>query len=184
MASNLIRSLFAVRGLQSFSGSVRAYSVMYTAHCTATGGRDGRATCDDNPAHLDVKLVKPKEMGGSGGQGTNPEELFAAGYSACFLGAMGLAAKNLKKNLPSSTTVNAAVSLGKHDNGNLGLKIQLTAKLPGANQADADSIVQAAHQICPYSRKNDRRKKEINKKTIFILDATRNNVDVNVKATV
>lgn len=153
MTSNLVRSLLKVRGIQSFNGPMRAYSVMYTANCTATGGRDGRAVCDDKPAHLDVKLVKPKELGGSGGEGTNPEELFAAGYSACFLGAMGLAAKNLKKNLPSSTSVKAAVNLGKHDNGNLGLKVQLTAKLPGATQADADAIVKAAHQICPYSRK-------------------------------
>lgn len=93
MASNLIRSLFQVRGLQSFHGPVRAYSVMYTAHCTFTSYRDGRAVCDDKPGATDVKLVKPKELGGSGGDGTNPEELFAAGYSACFLELMGLAAK-------------------------------------------------------------------------------------------
>ncbi len=153
MTFNLIRPLFAFRGVNPFGGSMRAYSVMYTAHCTATGGRDGRAKCDDNPTHLDVKLVRPKGMGGSGAEGTNPEELFAAGYSGCFLGAMGLAAKNLKKTLPNSTTVSAAVSIGKHDNGNLGLKVELTAKLPGATQADADAIVKAAHQICPYSRK-------------------------------
>jgi Ohr subfamily peroxiredoxin len=154
MAHNLIRPLLSLRGINSLSGSMRTYSVMYTAHCTATGGRDGHAKCDDNPAHLDVKLVRPKEMGGTGGEGTNPEELFAAGYSGCFLGAMGLAAKNLKKTLPKSTTVSAAVSIGKHDNGNLGLKVDLTAKLPGATQADADAIVKAAHQICPYSRKS------------------------------
>jgi len=153
MTYNLIRPLLSFRSINPLGGSMRAYSVMYTAHCTATGGRDGRAKCDDNPAHLDVKLVRPKGMGGSGGEGTNPEELFAAGYSGCFLGAMGLAAKNLNKTLPQSTTVSAAVSIGKHDNGNLGLKVELTAKLPGAKQADADAIVKAAHQICPYSRK-------------------------------
>ena len=153
MSHTLLRSLSSFRNINPLNGSIRAYSVMYTAHCTATGGRDGRAKCDDDPAHLDVKLVRPKEMGGSGAEGTNPEELFAAGYSGCFLGAMGLAAKNLKKNLPQSTTVSAAVSIGKHANGNLGLKVNLTAKLPGATQADADAIVKAAHQICPYSRK-------------------------------
>ena len=153
MASHLIRPLFRSGTLQALGGpSARAYSVLYTAHCTATGGRDGHAQCDDDPKHLDVKLVKPKGLGGSGGHGTNPEELFAAGYSGCFLGAMELAAKNLKKKLPSSTTVSAAVSIGKHTNGNLGLKVDLTAKLPGASQADADAIVHAAHQICPYSR--------------------------------
>lgn len=151
MTLNLIRPLF--RSVNPFAGSIRAYSVMYTAHCTATGGRDGRAKCDDDPTHLDVKLVRPKELGGTGGEGTNPEELFAAGYSGCFLGAMGLAAQNLKKTLPKTTTVNAAVSIGKHANGNLGLKVELTAKLPGAIQADADAIVKTAHQICPYSRK-------------------------------
>ncbi|CAF0718576.1 unnamed protein product [Adineta steineri] len=165
MAQNLLRPLTSFRGINSLAGSMRAYSVMYTAHCTATGGRDGRAKCDDDPAHLDVKLVRPKEMGGTGGDGTNPEELFAAGYSGCFLGAMGLAAKNLHKTLPKSTTVTASVSIGKHGNGNLGLKVDLTAKLPGATQADADAIVKAAHQICPYSH------------------ATRNNVDVQLKAT-
>ena len=154
MASHFIRPLTSFGKVNVFSGAAaRAYSVMYTAHCTATGGRDGHARCDDDPAHLDVKLVKPKALGGSGGQGTNPEELFAAGYSGCFLGAMGLAAKNLKKTLPASTTVSAAVSLGKHTNGDLGLKVELTAKLPGASQADADAIVHAAHKICPYSRK-------------------------------
>jgi lipoyl-dependent peroxiredoxin len=151
MAQSLVRPLLMLRGINPM-GSMRAYSVMYTASCTSTGGRDGHAKCDDNPSHLDVKLTKPKEMGGSGGDGTNPEELFAAGYSGCFLGAMGLAAKNLKKTLPKSTTVTAAVSLGKHDNGNLGLKVTLKAKLPGANQADADAIVKEAHKICPYSR--------------------------------
>ncbi|CAF1143181.1 unnamed protein product [Adineta ricciae] len=165
MSFNLFRPLLSSRAVNSLSGSIRTYSVLYTARCTSTGGRDGQAKCDDNPSHLNVKLTKPKELGGSGGDGTNPEELFAAGYSACFLGAMGLAAKNLKKNLPSSTTVSAAVSIGKHTNGNLGLKVDLTAKLPGASQADADAIVKAAHQICPYSH------------------ATRNNVDVAIKAT-
>lgn len=154
MASNLLRPILSFRGINPLSLSNRAYSAMYTAHCTATGGRDGRAKCNDDPSHLDVKLVKPKEMGGSGGDGTNPEELFAAGYSGCFLGAMGVAAKNLKKTLPKETTVTAAVSIGKHDNGNLGLQVQLTAKLPGSTQGDADAIVKAADQICPYSRRS------------------------------
>ena len=155
MAFNLIRPLSSLRAMQSFGGSMRTYTALYTANCTSTGGRDGRAKSDENPANLDVKLVRPKGLGGSGGVGTNPEELFAAGYSSCFLGAMGLAAQNLKKALPKTTSVSAAVTIGKHDNGNLGLKVELTAKLPGATQADADAIVKAAHQICPYSRKCD-----------------------------
>ncbi|CAF0802152.1 unnamed protein product, partial [Didymodactylos carnosus] len=143
---------------------VRHYQKMYTAHVTSTGGRDGSSKSDDKAGSLNVKLSRPKEMGGNG-NGTNPEELFAAGYSGCFLGAMGLAAKNLKKTLPSSTTVSAAVTLGKHNNGNLGLQVELTAKLPGASQADADAIVKEAHTICPYSH------------------ATRNNVEVKLNAT-
>jgi Ohr subfamily peroxiredoxin len=153
MTSNFIRPLLSFRGINPLGGSIRAYSVMYTAHCTATGGRDGKVKSDSNPAYLNVKLVTPKEMGGKGDEGTNPEELFAAGYSGCFLSAMGLAAQQLKKTLPKTTTVSVACSIGKHDDGKLGLKVDLTAKLPGATQADADAIVKAAHQICPYSRK-------------------------------
>jgi len=92
------QKLFQQKSLFTIN-SIRNYTAMYTANCTSTGGRDGHAKCNDKESHLNVKLSKPKEMGGSGANGTNPEELFAAGYSGCFLGAMGLAAKNLKKNI-------------------------------------------------------------------------------------
>lgn len=159
---------------------------MYTTRCTAVGGRNGQVKCDDDPKHLDLKLTQPKQMGGAGEVGTNPEELFAAGYSSCFLAAMGLAARNMKKSLPASTSVSALVHLGKHKNGNFGFQVELTAKIPGVNQTDADAFVQAAHQICPYSRK----KKKLSLHVMSIwwwllkyLDATRNNVDVKIKAT-
>jgi len=141
-ANLLLRSLLSTR-------SIRAYSVMYTTHCTATSGR---VMCDDDPKHLDVQLTKPKELGGTGAIGTNPEELFAAGYSACFLAAMEVAARNSKKTLPKNSSVTATVNLGKHTNGNFGFQVQLAAKLPGASQIDADSLVKAAHNICPFSR--------------------------------
>ncbi|CAF1127826.1 unnamed protein product [Rotaria sp. Silwood1] len=163
MAHNLARSLLSFRGINPIGGSMRAFSIMYTARCTATGGRDGHVVCDDDRSHLDVKLTKPKALGGSGAPGTNPEELFAAGYSACFLAAMGLAAQNLKKPLPPTSSVSAAVSIGKHDNGNFGFKVELTVKIPNTQQADADALTKAAHYICPYSH------------------ATRNNVDVTIK---
>ncbi|CAF0795055.1 unnamed protein product [Rotaria sordida] len=163
MINNLVRSLLSFRSINPLGGSMRAFSIMYTARCTATGDHNGRVVCDDDRSHLDVKLTKPKELGGLGGSGTNPEELFAAGYSACFLAAMGLAAQNLKKSLPSASSVSAAVSIGKHDNGNYGFKVELTVKIPNAKQADADALVKAAHNICPYSH------------------ATRNNIDVKIK---
>ncbi|CAF3358850.1 unnamed protein product [Rotaria socialis] len=166
MAYYLTRSLLSLRALNPLGGSIRAFSNMYTATCTATGGRDGQVVCDDDRSHLDVKLTKPKQMGGSGVAGTNPEELFAAGYSACFLAAMGLAAQKLKTPLPKSSSVSAAVTIGKHDNGNFGFKVDLTVKIPNAKQEDADAITKAAHYICPYSH------------------ATRNNVEVNIKTTI
>ncbi|CAF2636306.1 unnamed protein product [Rotaria sp. Silwood2] len=163
MAHNLVRSLLSFRGINPLRGSMRTFSIMYTARCTATGGRDGHVVCDDDRSHLDIKLAKPKALGGSGASGTNPEELFAAGYSACFLAAMGLAAQNLKKPLPQTSSVNAAVSIGKHDNGNYGFQVELTVKIPNVKQDDADALAKAAHNICPYSH------------------ATRNNIDVNIK---
>ena len=154
MSNILIRSLNPLRRVLSSNGiSTRTYSVLYTARCTSVGGRDGQVTSDDNSKRLNLKLAQPKEMGGTDASGTNPEELFAAGYSSCFLAAMGLAAKNMRKSIPVTASVNAVVHLGEHKDGNFGFQVELTANIPGANQDDADGIVRAAHKICPFSRK-------------------------------
>ena len=121
--------------------------VVYTAHATATGGRDGRATSSDNK--LDASLSVPKEMGGKG-EGTNPEQLFAAGYSACFLGAMGFVAGQQKKPLPAGTKIDGEVDIGPIPNA-FGIAVRLNITLPGMARDAADALVAAAHQVCPYS---------------------------------
>ncbi len=119
--------------------------VLYTAKTHTTGGRDGASRSSDG--RLDVKLSSP---GGPGG-GTNPEQLFAAGWSACFIGAMGVAAGQLKVKLPADTAVDAEVDLGTADGGYL-LRARLNVSLPGLDREVARGIVDAAHQICPYSK--------------------------------
>ena len=136
---------------------------LYTATATATGGRDGRAVSSDNI--LDVKLTTPKELGGAGGNGTNPEQLFAAGYSACFIGAMKFVAGQSKRQLPADTKVTAEVGIGQIPGG-FGLDIDLRISLPGLEKGDAQALVDAAHKVCPYS------------------NATRGNVDVRLHVTV
>ncbi len=121
--------------------------VVYTAYATATGGRDGRATSNDNK--LDAALSVPKEMGGKG-EGTNPEQLFAAGYSACFLGAMGFVAGQQKKALPAGTKIDGEVDIGPIPNA-FGIAVRLNITLPGMDRAAAEALVTAAHQVCPYS---------------------------------
>ena len=121
--------------------------VVYTAHATATGGRDGRATSSDNK--LDASLSVPKEMGGKG-EGTNPEQLFAAGYSACFLGAMGFVAGQQKKPLPAGTKIDGEVDIGPIPNA-FGIAVRLNITLPGMARDAAEALVAAAHQVCPYS---------------------------------
>lgn len=121
--------------------------IVYTAHATATGGRDGRATSDDGK--LDVALARPKEMGGNGG-GTNPEQLFAAGYSACFLGAMGFVAAQSKQLLPAGTQVAGSVGIGPIPQG-FGISVALRITLPGMEREAAQALVDAAHKVCPYS---------------------------------
>ena len=121
--------------------------ILYTAHATATGGRDGRAVSDDNK--LDIALARPKEMGGNGA-GTNPEQLFAAGYSACFLGAMGFVAGQSKKLLPAGTQIQGAVGIGPIPQG-FGITVKLSITLPGLPREEAEALVAAAHQVCPYS---------------------------------
>lgn len=137
--------------------------VLYTAVATATGGRDGRAVSSNNV--LDVKLSTPKELGGAGGDGTNPEQLFASGYSACFIGAMKFVASQTKRSLPADTSITAHVGIGQIEGG-FGLDIDLNINLPGLEQADAEALVEAAHKVCPYS------------------NATRGNVDVRLHVTV
>ena len=122
---------------------------LYTAHATATGGRDGRATSSDNA--LDVALSTPKQLGGAGGIGTNPEQLFAAGYAACFLSAMKLVGGSLKTPLPAAASVGAQVGIGPDGAGGFGLAVTLAVSTPGMDQAEAEAVVARAHQVCPYS---------------------------------
>lgn len=136
---------------------------LYTATVTATGGRDGRAVSSDNI--LDVKLATPKELGGAGGAATNPEQLFAAGYSACFIGALKFVAGQTKAALPADTAITAEVGIGQIEGG-FGLDIDLRISLPGLEQSAAQALVDAAHKVCPYS------------------NATRGNVDVRLHVSV
>ena len=133
--------------------------VAYTAHATATGGRDGRAISSDNL--LDVKLITPKELGGAGGNGTNPEQLFAAGYSACFIGALRYVAGQEKINLPADTSVEGTVGIGPIPTG-FGIEVALKITIPGLDRAQAEALVEKAHVVCPYS------------------NATRGNIDVTL----
>ncbi len=136
---------------------------LYTAVATATGGRDGRAISSDTI--LDVKLSTPKELGGAGGQATNPEQLFAAGYAACFIGALKFVASQGKQPIPNDASITAHVGIGQIPGG-FGLDIDLHINLPGLELAAAQALVEAAHQVCPYS------------------NATRGNVDVRLHVTV
>lgn len=133
--------------------------VLYRATSVATGGRDGRAVSSDNV--LDIRLATPKELGGTGGEGTNPEQLFAAGYSACFLGAMKYVAAQQKLSLPAETKVTGKVGIGQIPTG-FGIEVELSIAIPGMPRADAEALVQKAHVVCPYS------------------NATRNNIDVTL----
>lgn len=134
--------------------------VKYTAHGSATGGRDGQARSDDG--RIDVKLSTPRELGGGGGEGTNPEQMFAAGYSACFIGAIKAAGQQLKVKVPDDVRVAADVGIGPRSEGGFGITADLTVTLPGMDREQARRLVDLAHQICPYS------------------NATRNNVDVGI----
>ncbi|BCF93372.1 MULTISPECIES: organic hydroperoxide resistance protein [Paraburkholderia] len=133
----------------------RIDNVLYTGKTHTTGGREGAARSPDG--RLDIQLSPP----GSSGKGTNPEQLFAAGWSACFIGAMGLAARELKIALPTDTAVNAEVDLGTGEGGYF-LQARLNVSLPGVSAEVAQKIVDAAHQTCPYSK------------------ATRGNIDVEI----
>jgi Ohr subfamily peroxiredoxin len=133
--------------------------VLYTAHATSTGGREGTSKSSDGA--LEVRLSTPKELGGAGGPGTNPEQLFAAGYSACFIGAMKAVAGKQKIALPADTSITADVGIGPITGG-FGIQATLNISLPGMDRAAAKALVDAAHHVCPYS------------------NATRGNIDVTL----
>ena len=134
--------------------------ILYTAHATSSGGRDGSSKSDDGV--LDVKLTTPKGLGGNGATGTNPEQLFAAGYSACFLGAMKHVASTQKIALPADTSIAADVGIGPIPQG-FSIQVALHVTVPGMDKAAAQKLVDAAHQVCPYS------------------NATRGNIDVTLE---
>ncbi|MBC1184526.1 organic hydroperoxide resistance protein [Kluyvera sichuanensis] len=127
---------------------MKVQDVKYTAKAYATGGRDGRAWSESKV--LDVSLSIPKQLGGADLPGTNPEELFAAGYSACFLGAMTFVAGQLKKKLPAGTKVNGLVGIGPIPTG-FGIEAELIVSLPGMDYEEAVELVEKAHIVCPYS---------------------------------
>ncbi len=123
-------------------------NVAYTAKATATGGREGVAKSDDG--RLNVNLSTPKGLGGDDGQGTNPEQLFAAGYAACFIGALKFVAGSEKIALSSDTYINSEVSIGAIDAG-FGIAVKLAVSLGDMDKAAAQALVEKAHQVCPYS---------------------------------
>jgi Ohr subfamily peroxiredoxin len=124
--------------------------VKYRTTATATGGRDGHAATKDGA--LDVKLSTPKELGGGGGPGNNPEQLFAAGYSACFIGAMKfVASQGGPAKVPADTSVTTTVGIGPRSEGGFGLDVEMEVALPGVDKAAAEALVEKAHQVCPYS---------------------------------
>lgn len=133
--------------------------VLYRASATATGGRDGRAVVPES--QLELKLTTPRELGGAGGDGTNPEQLFAAGYSACFLGAMKFVAAREKVAIPADVSVNGNVGIGAIPTG-FGIEVELKISLPGMERDAALALIEKAHVVCPYS------------------NATRNNIDVTL----
>ncbi len=139
---------------------MHSIKALYTATATVTGGRDGRAVSSDG--FLDVKLSTPRELGGQGGEATNPEQLFAAGYSACFIGALKFVASQSKQALPADTAITGKVGIGQIPGG-FGLEVELDISLPGMQPSQAEELVAAAHKVCPYS------------------NATRGNIEVRLK---
>jgi lipoyl-dependent peroxiredoxin len=134
-------------------------NVLYRAHADATGGREGRAVAPESG--LDLKLTRPKGLGGNGEKGTNPEELFAAGYSACFIGSMQFVAGRDKIDIPTDASVSATVGIGPIPKG-FGIEVELKISLPGMARELAQELIDRAHIVCPYS------------------NATRNNIDVTL----
>ena len=141
-------------------GKIMPVNVLYSTTAHATGGRDGRAATEDGS--LDLKLATPKEMGGAGGAGHNPEQLFAAGYSACFIGAMKFVSTQGGPKVPADAKVTTTVGIGARSEGGFGLEIALAVSLPGVERSAAQTLVEKAHEVCPYS------------------NATRGNIDVKL----
>jgi osmotically inducible protein OsmC len=135
-------------------------NVLYKTSARATGGRDGRSATLDGS--LDVKLTTPKELGGAGGEGNNPEQLFAAGYAACFIGAMKFVGSQTGVKVPAETAITSTVGIGPRSEGGFGLTVALAIELPGLERKVAEELVEKAHQVCPYS------------------NATRGNIDVQL----
>jgi Ohr subfamily peroxiredoxin len=135
---------------------------LYTAHATATGGRAGTAKTDDGA--LDVALSTPRQLGGAGGAGTNPEQLFAAGYAACFIGAMKAVAARQKLALPGEVSIASSVGIGPMTGkpGAFGIAVEMRISVPGMERAALEALVATAHEVCPYS------------------NATRGNIDVTL----
>jgi Ohr subfamily peroxiredoxin len=137
-----------------------AVDVKYMTRATSIGGREGSVQSEDR--RFEAKLSTPRELGGAGGDGTNPEQLFAAGYSACFIGALKVAGQQLKLKVPAETNVTATIGIGPRSEGGFGITASLLIDLPGLEREEAERLVDTAHQLCPYS------------------NATRNNVDVGL----
>ena len=137
-------------------------NVLYRAKATSSGGREGTSRSSDGV--LDLKLTTPKELGGAGATGTNPEQLFAAGYSACFLGALKFVAGKEKATLPENLTITGEVGIGAIPTG-FGIEVDLSIDAPGMDQAQLQALVDKAHIVCPYS------------------NATRGNIDVRLHVT-
>jgi len=123
--------------------------VKYSTSARATGGRDGQAATLDGS--LDLKLTTPKELGGPGGEGANPEQLFAMGYAACFLNAVKFIGLGEKLHISPESTVTATVGIGTNGQGGYGLDVALAVSLPGLDHAKAQELVEKAHRVCPYS---------------------------------
>ncbi len=135
---------------------------LYTAHATSTGGRTG--TTESSDGKIKLQLSTPKELGGDSGPGTNPEQLFASGYSACFIGAMKAVARNQKITLPAEVSITADVSIGPMSGkpGAFGIAVAMAISVPGMDKAAVEALVKTAHEVCPYS------------------NATRGNIDVTL----
>lgn len=125
-------------------------NILYSTSATSTGGREGHSRTEDGK--IDVVLSTPKELGGAGGAGTNPEQLFAAGYSACFLGALKYVAGKEKVRIPAEASVAAKIGIGaRDDQQGFGITADLTVTVPGVDRAVVEDLVKKAHVVCPYS---------------------------------
>jgi Ohr subfamily peroxiredoxin len=124
---------------------------LYTAHATSTGGRTGTTASSDGKIKL--QLSTPKELGGDSGPGTNPEQLFASGYSACFIGALKAVGARQKVSVPADTSIAASVAIGPMTGkpGAFGIAVDMKVTIPGMERAAAEALVAAAHEVCPYS---------------------------------